>query len=164
MVQKIRKVMGEVNLKAYFSKRSAIEVGIEKECDYFSVFYGKQVAGGLDFIRLEIPQYLHNRYRRMSTELRGKESFRNKKILLSRFKVYEIYPKYLRKSIESRTLYKNWERKILSNFLRELKGVFHHVSFMYLQNVLDEYCFKYNFRYGKEDKFRTLIRIASESS
>lgn len=165
MVQKIRKAMGEINLSGFYQKRSSIDIRYSnlKLVPHLSLFYGKQDGEKMDFIRLEIPQIIHNKYRSQVLHLKGSISFRLKKILLERFKMYEAYPKNLFQKIEMKRVKSSWERKIRSNFLRELKGIYHHVSLLYFQNVLDEYCFKYNYRNSVKDKFKIFVEASSES-
>lgn len=56
-----------------------------------------------------------------------------------------------------------WVHKVISNLKRLLLGVNHSVSGDYLQNYLDEYCYKFNRRYFGENLFDRLL-IASVSS
>ncbi len=50
-----------------------------------------------------------------------------------------------------------WIHKTISNFKRLLLGVHHSVSGIYLQNYLDEYCYKFNRRYFGEKLFDRLM-------
>lgn len=49
---------------------------------------------------------------------------------------------------------KSWEEKIKANFIKEVRGIYHNVSLLYMQGVMDEYCFKYNYRYSLTPKFQ----------
>ena len=55
-----------------------------------------------------------------------------------------------------------WVHISISNAKRWINGTFHHVKQKYLQNYLNEFCYKYNRRYFKERLFdRLLIAAAS---
>lgn len=161
MVNRIRKEMGEVNLKFTYTKRSVVKMNevYSKEKDvYFTVFYGQQHKKGKDFIRLEIPKMYLSDYHRSCEVLRAKEKYRHKKALLTVFKGYKRWEKEKLREMNNLSLKQTWEWKIKVNFLKELRGIFHQVSKPYFQHVLDEYCFKYNFREAPEDKFKIFIR------
>lgn len=56
-----------------------------------------------------------------------------------------------------------WVHKTISNAKRLLLGIHHSVKSIYIQNYLDEYCYKFNRRYFGEKIFDRLL-IASVSS
>ena len=54
-----------------------------------------------------------------------------------------------------------WVHISISNAKRWINGNFHHVKQKYLQNYLNEFCFKYNRRYFKERIFDRLLIAAA---
>jgi len=56
-----------------------------------------------------------------------------------------------------------WVHKVISNAKRLLLGIHHSISGKYLQNYLDEYCYKFNRRHFGDKLFDRLL-IASVSS
>src|SRR5690606_8819906 len=56
-----------------------------------------------------------------------------------------------------------WVHTAISNLRKVLNGIHHSIKEDYLQNYIDEYCYKFNRRYLKEKLFERLV-IASVSS
>jgi len=56
-----------------------------------------------------------------------------------------------------------WVHKAITNAKNLLKSIFHCVNREYLQNYLDEFCYKFNRRYMREQMFDR-IEIAAISS
>ncbi|SFT66074.1 hypothetical protein SAMN05216474_1615 [Lishizhenia tianjinensis] len=52
---------------------------------------------------------------------------------------------------------KTWEQKLKTNFIKELRGIYHNVSIVFMQGVMDEYCFKYNNRHSLTPKFKVFV-------
>ncbi|MEM6273422.1 MAG: IS1595 family transposase, partial [Bacteroidota bacterium] len=50
-----------------------------------------------------------------------------------------------------------WVHISVTNVKRNLSGIFHGVSEKYLQNYLDEFCYKLNRRYEGESRFATIL-------
>ncbi|MDI9319321.1 MAG: IS1595 family transposase [Phycisphaerales bacterium] len=57
-----------------------------------------------------------------------------------------------------------WVHKAISNAKRLLLGIHHSVKGSYLQNYLDEYCYKFNRRYFGEKQFDRLLVAAVSST
>ena len=54
-----------------------------------------------------------------------------------------------------------WVHIMISNAKRRIDGIFHHVNLKYLQNYLNEFCYKQNRRYLKELLFDRLLVAAA---
>lgn len=46
----------------------------------------------------------------------------------------------------------HWKKILKENLLRIVDGIYHEISLLHLQSVLDDYCFKYNFRHSEKPK------------
>ena len=53
-----------------------------------------------------------------------------------------------------------WVHILISNAKRTLLGIYHRVNSSYLQNYLNEFCYRLNRRYMKESIFKLFIRFA----
>ncbi len=53
-----------------------------------------------------------------------------------------------------------WKQVLISNVFRVLSGIYHRVKLKYLQLYLDEFCYKLNRRYNREQLFEKMV-IAS---
>ena len=56
-----------------------------------------------------------------------------------------------------------WIHKVISNFKRNILGIHHSIGEKYLQNYLNEFCYRFNRRHFVEP-FDTLLRMASQTS
>lgn len=56
-----------------------------------------------------------------------------------------------------------WVHTAISNLRKVLQGIHHSVKQDYMQNYIDEYCYKFNRRYMKDKLFDRLV-IAAVSS
>jgi len=54
-----------------------------------------------------------------------------------------------------------WVHIAISNAKRTLLGIYHKIKGMYLQNYLDEFCYKLNRRYVNEKLFERLTVAVS---
>ena len=56
-----------------------------------------------------------------------------------------------------------WIHKVISNFKRNILGIHHSIGEKYLQNYLNEFCYRFNRRHFVEP-FETLLRMASQTA
>ena len=57
-----------------------------------------------------------------------------------------------------------WVHTMISNTKRNLLGIYHNTKNIYLQNYLNEFCYKVNRRYFKQDIFERLMEAAVEDT
>ena len=55
-----------------------------------------------------------------------------------------------------------WVHTMISNTKRNLLGIYHNTKDIYLQGYLNEFCYKVNRRYFKENLFERLLIAAVE--
>lgn len=153
MVQKIRVAIAEINRSLKMKKKSLIFFDLHTSDaptnppTYLQILYGKNDASNFDFIHLDLPGYLKFKCEKLNDQKLDEKNYRFKKVLS--FK--NLNDK--RKTIESFPLQKKWAKCIGENLLKEIKGIYHSISLLHLQKVLDEYSFKYNYRHERKSKF-----------
>lgn len=56
-----------------------------------------------------------------------------------------------------------WVHSTIGNFKRSIEGIFHHVSDTYLQNYLDEFCYKMKRRHDDYNRFERLVFASTQN-
>ena len=81
-------------------------------------------------------------------------------------KIKEISSKHIRKIAPPKEASKvlPWVHTMISNAKRNFLGVNHKIKDVYLQNYLDEFCYKTNRRYFGKDLFERLMVAAVEDT
>lgn len=161
MVQKIRMEMGRVN--SWFSQPNITEFAFDEMADLafhnlpkkIRMCYKKSISRKRDKIRLVAPQFVFDAMLVLKAEKRETD-YPYKKLLKTRS---ELRFRVLMKNMEYEEVNGRWSSIIRSNALKVLKGVYNYTYVKYLQGVLDEYSFKYNYRYSKRSKIRVLMNL-----
>lgn len=52
-----------------------------------------------------------------------------------------------------------WKKKVKENFIKSVKGIHHNLSLLFMQGVLNEYCFKYNLRNSSLDPLSAFMQL-----
>ncbi len=74
-------------------------------------------------------------------------------------KLKELFRKHNGKTIPANQAHIKlpWVHSAIGNLKRWINGIYHHVSDIYLQNYLDEFCYKLNRRWMKKNLFNRMI-------
>lgn len=157
MVQKIRKELGVINKSEIVTKSALLKAddnfkGSIKYPLYFRVKYGKSKGEKNDRIVMELPFDFKRNCLKIQLEKSESLRYRHKKILNNSMTLYQ------EKNLVKRRMDERWAGILAENLLRKFEGIFHHVSVLHFQKVLDEYCFKYNHRYSSKGKFEEFFR------
>lgn len=65
------------------------------------------------------------------------------------------------KTIQAHTVLP-WVHKVISNAKRNILGIHHSIGKHYIQNYLNEFCFRFNRRYNNLDTFDRLLNVATQ--
>lgn len=151
MVLKVRQAMGVIN--SYETRENYAKIKLVRKRKF------------LDLRKNKIPYSGYLFYSKSSNRKRDKIRFLindNTKIQVKSTidkKLYRHYPypKILTKNLlihppgfermKQSKLNKVWKNKLQHNFLKIVKGVYHSITLLHLQSIMDEYSFKYNYRY-----------------
>ncbi|WP_090247426.1 hypothetical protein [Lishizhenia tianjinensis] len=163
MVLKIRQEMGKINQ-------------IESSQYYTPIRFDKRKQSRQNYTRMT-PYHLIVTYKK--TKGRKQDKIRltlsksgRKKLILALKKCSSNYPfpKLLHanntlkttelKCLEKCPILPKWENKLRNNIIKLIKGTYHQLQTLHLQGVLDEYSFKYNYRYALNTKGELFISKA----
>lgn len=118
---------------------------------------------------LYIQKSPNNRKDNIQVELYGKYKIEALKLKVSRFistnyrhkKLCHIKIKTEKSPSIPSKINRNWKRKIQENLIKNIKGLHHNVSILFIQGILNEYCFKYNHRHSNIDRMNEFMRICT---
>ena len=81
-------------------------------------------------------------------------------------RIKEVTAKHIKKIVSPKEASKvlPWVHTMISNAKRNLLGINHQIKNEYLQNYLDEFCFKTNRRYFGNDLFKRLVVAAVDDT
>ncbi|WP_139230240.1 transposase [Lishizhenia tianjinensis] len=161
MVHKIRVELGRLNKKEFLDKSSILPIDKKMKVEpvnlpeYLNIRYGKEVNHTLDKIYLIVP---YNWKLNSSLEQLQKiccVGYRYKKVLKNSLSTFRG------RQFERRKLEQKWSSNLSGNLIREIEGIYHNISPLHFQKVLDEYCFKYNYRHSRKGKFLSFFYLIS---
>ena len=155
MVQKVRMELGKINAHEvnefmhYFIFKNPKSQRFYNLPKYMNLHYTTSINRKSDKINLVVPEFILNGVIAKKEEFLVQSNYPYIKIL-DNFNEYTL--KSINKNITPLKIDKRWLTHIRGNVIKLLKGIYNYTTGFHLQNVLNEYSFKYNYRNSHKSK------------